>query len=99
MATYNFIGWCNEDKHDKVWVCIQLNGDKWGGRFATVWGRRGKKLQYKIIDYSSTWDMEKLVNSKHKKGYAKIFEEDLNRVYPEFETDLKQIEFFATLSI
>lgn len=96
---YNFIGWCKEGASDKVWVCIQLNGDRWGGSFVTVWGRRGKKLQHKVIDHSSTWDMEKLVNSKHKKGYMKIDKDALDKVYPEFETDLQQTAFWATLSI
>ena len=96
---YNFIGWCKEDNHDKVWVCIQLDGDHWGGSFATVWGRRGKKLQHKVIDHASTWDMEKLVNSKYKKGYSKISKESLNTVYPEFESDLEQTAFWARLKV
>ena len=96
---YNFIGWCKEDNHDKVWVCIQLDGDHWGGSFATVWGRRGKKLQHKVIDHASSWDMEKLVNSKYKKGYSKISKESLNTVYPEFESDLEQTAFWARLKV
>lgn len=94
---YNFIGWCKEDNHDKVWVCIQLDGDRWGGKFVTVWGRRGKKLQHKVIDHSSAWDMERLVKSKHKKGYNKIDKENLDNVYPEFESDLTQTTFWAQL--
>ncbi len=97
--TYNFIGWCREGNSDKVWVCIQLDGDQWGGSFVTVWGRRGKKLQHKVIDHSSTWDMEKLVNSKHKKGYSKIDKENLDKVYPEFEEDLQKTTVWALLSV
>lgn len=96
---YNFIGWCKEGSSDKVWVCIQLNGDRWGGSFVTVWGRRGKKLQHKVIDHSSSWDMEKLVNSKHKKGYNKIDPDQLAQVYPEFVQDLEQTTVWALLKI
>lgn len=94
---YNFIGWCQEGSSDKVWVCIQLNGDRWGGTFVTVWGRRGKKLQHRVNDHASSWDMEKLVNSKHKKGYTKIDKENLDKVYPEFEHDLEAIGIWALL--
>lgn len=96
---YNFIGWCREDKSDKVWICIQLNGDSWGGSYATVWGRRGKKLQHKVIDHSSNWDMEKLVNSKRKKGYTAIDRSRLNAVYPEFEQDLEATALWAMLKV
>jgi predicted DNA-binding WGR domain protein len=87
---YNFIGWNQEGNSDKVWVCIQLNGDQFGGSFATVWGRRGKKLQFKVFNQVSSWDMEPLTRSKYKKGYNKIDVDDLNKVYPEFEEDLQK---------
>lgn len=96
---YDFIGWCREGTSDKVWVCIKLDGDKWGGSYATVWGRRGRKLQHKIIDHSSSWDMEKLVDSKERKGYRKIDPERLAEVYPEFEEDLQKTTVWALLSV
>lgn len=96
---YKFIGWCKEGTSDKVWVVIQLSGDHWGGSFATVWGRRGRVLQHKVIDHSSDWDMEKLINSKTKKGYNKIQPEFLNEVYPEFAEDLEKIGIWAALKI
>jgi predicted DNA-binding WGR domain protein len=96
---YIYIGWCREDNHDKVWICIKLNGDRWGGSYATVWGRRGKKLQYKVIDHSNEWEMDKLIRSKSKKGYAGISTDYLDQVYPEFKTDLEQTAFMATLSV
>lgn len=96
---YNFIGWCKEDNHDKVWVCVQLDGDRWRGNFATVWGRRGKKLQHKVFSNTSTYEMEKLVTSKHKKGYNKIFKEQLDEVYPEFQNDLEATALWAMLKV
>lgn len=96
---YRFIGWCREGNSDKVWVCIQLNGDRWGGSFATVWGRRGKKLQHKVIEHSNNWDMEKLESSKVKKGYKSIEKFDLEKVYPEFEQDLEATALWAMLKV
>lgn len=96
---YKFIGWCREGTSDKVWVVIQLSGDHWGGSYATVWGRRGRALQHKVIDHSSDWDMERLIHSKEKKGYSKIDQANLDRVYPEFAEDLEKIGIWAALKI
>jgi hypothetical protein len=50
---YTFIGWCKEGTHDKVWVCININNSLTDyacqSTYLTVWGRRGKALQHKII--------------------------------------------------
>lgn len=94
---YDFIGWCKDGTSDKVWICIQLNGDNWGGTYATVWGRRGKKLQHKVIDHSNQWDMDKLVDSKRRKGYVDIDRTKLDVVYPEFEQDLEATALWAML--
>jgi predicted DNA-binding WGR domain protein len=96
---YTYIGWCREGASDKVWVCIKLNGDRWGGSYVTAWGRRGKKLQHKVFDHANEWDIDKLVRSKSKKGYTGVSEDYLTEVYPEFEMDLKQLAFWATLSV
>ena len=93
---YRYIGWCSEDNSDKVWVCIQLSGDRWHGKFLTVWGRRSKKLQSKTFD-TNTYEMERLIHSKDAKGYRKIPQDKLNEVYPEFEQDLEKTAFWATL--
>lgn len=105
---YEWIGWCKEDNHDKVWGIIKLRDEdnetpalRWYKRRATVcifWGRRGKKLQTKVTtDYVET--LNKLISSKSKKGYKSISKENLDSVYPEFQTDLEQTAFWATLSI
>lgn len=96
---YKFIGWCKEDSHDKVWGVIQLDGDRWGGSYVTFWGRRGAKLQTKVVDHSSDWDMEKLIRSKSKKGYTGINRDSLDLVYPEFQSDLEQTAFWARLKV
>jgi predicted DNA-binding WGR domain protein len=93
---YKYIGWCSDGEHDKVWVCIQLSGDRWHGKFLTVWGRRGKKLQSKIVE-TNTYEMEKLIRSKDAKGYVEIPEDKLNEVYPEFQQDLEKTTAWALL--
>mgnify|MGYP003353810170 FL=1 len=99
MINYKFIGWCTEDNHDKVWVCIQLAGDDWKGDYAVIWGRRGKKLQYKIHTNVHYWDMDKLADSKKAKGYDGVSKSKLAIIYPEFENDLEATAMWATLRV
>jgi len=93
---YEFIGWCSEDNSDKVWACIQLNGDRWHGKFLTVWGRRGKRLQSKIIECSAV-DAHRLVMTKARKGYRRFDKTELDQVYPEFEQDLERTAAWSML--
>ncbi len=99
---YEWIGWCQEDSHDKVWGVIVLERDinKYvynpDHKICVFWGRRGKKLQTKVSTESQR-NINKLINSKSKKGYSAINMENLNKVYPEFETDLHQTAFWASL--
>jgi hypothetical protein len=93
---YKYIGWCSEDNSDKVWACIQLNGDRWHGKFLTVWSRRGKRLQSKIVE-TNTYEMGKLIGSKVAKGYRGIQEDKLNEVYPEFQQDLERTAAWGVL--
>ena len=99
---YEFIGWNNLDGHDKVWGVIVLERDinKYvyspDHKVCVFWGRRGKKLQTKV-SVESQRDINKLIDSKTKKGYDKVNLDELNAVYPEFETDLHQTAFWATL--
>lgn len=99
---YKFIGWCQADNSDKIWVAIDLsegtiNWDK-DRPYVTIWGRRGKKLQHKIVNCSS-YDMGKMAASKQAKGYREVHKEELDRVYPEFEQDLEKTAFWATLKV
>lgn len=91
MIDYTFIGWCQEGNHDKVWGVIKLADNK----CVTFWGRRGKKLQTKIayFDYS----IHRLINEKINKGYVRIQKQQLDKVYPEFESDLEKTAVMAIL--
>jgi predicted DNA-binding WGR domain protein len=99
---YEFIGWCQEDNHDKVWGVIILEHtinkyvEDSHHRIVTFWGRRGKKLQTKIST-DSQHNINKLIDSKVKKGYTKINIENLHKVYPEFQTDLEQTAFWSAI--
>ena len=99
---YEFIGWNNEDGHDKVWGVIVLERDinkcvyDPSHKIVYFWGRRGKKLQTKTC-VESQREVNKLISSKTKKGYEKVNLDELNGVYPEFETDLHQTAFWASL--
>ena len=102
---YKFIGWCHdeEENHDKVWGVIYLEARAeshlWGGprrKCLTFWGRRGKKLQTKIV--YENYELAKLIDTKReKKGYESIDKKHLDKVYPEFESDLEKTAVWATL--
>jgi len=96
---YKWIGWCREDNHDKIWAVICLRTPKHGadaGNYATVWGRRGKKLQTKPFS-GEAYQINNSIRAKQKKGYAEIPTTELDRIYPEFETDLEQTAIWAVL--
>lgn len=104
MVNYKFIGWCQEDNHDKVWAAILLSESDdlkrsgWGQcKWVTIWGRRGKKLQSKIFDSNSV-ELNKLISSKHSKGYRQVSQGELNAVYPEFQQDLEKTAVWALLA-
>lgn len=96
--TFKWIGWCKEEQHDKVWMIVQISGDRHSGRFVTVWGRRGKRLQAKIQEYMTERDRDNLISSKEDKGYRHIKDQDLESVYPEFKNDLEKTTVWALLS-
>lgn len=97
---YHFIGWLRDDleNHDKVWGVIELYHNNHTGynKYATFWGRRGKKLQTKISE-EYQWDIDKLISKKTTKGYIKIDQSKLDQVYPEFERDLSKTAVWAIL--
>jgi hypothetical protein len=98
---YAHIGWCHEDNHDKVWgaICLQEPYSTWhtDGKFVTFWGRRGKKLQTKIVD-GSNYEINKMFNKKLDKGYQSVDKQRLDQVYPEFEEDLEKTAVWAMLA-
>jgi len=91
---YEFIGWNNKGNHDKVWVCIPLEENK----YLVAYGRRGKTLRTKIYD-KWPYDMQKLINNKQdKRGYVEVDETKLSSVYPEFESDLETTTMWSALA-
>ena len=100
------IGWCKEGIHDKVWGIILLAEDvpvsnAWHfptNKYITFWGRRGAKLQTKLVN-GTNYDMDQLFRKKTNKGYDRIEEWQLDEVYPEFKSDLEKTAFWATLKI
>jgi hypothetical protein len=104
---YEHIGWCKEDNHDKVWGIILLAEDvptsesAWPFRtnkYVSFWGRRGAKLQTKLFTGTS-YEALKMFEKKENKGYKSVERDELNEVYPEFQTDLEKTAFWATLKI
>lgn len=98
MKTFKWIGWCHDNNHDKVWMIVQIGGDRYSGRFVSIWGRRGKKLQSKIYEYLTTREVNKLIESKEIKGYKHVEEKDLDSVYTEFKDDLEKTTVWALLA-
>ena len=98
MATeFGFIGWCNDptENHDKIWGYFyrptpddpawpfwQRPTKQQGWNVVIFWARRGKAMQFKA-DVSS-YELDKLVNSKLKKGYDKISEKKFLEIWPSF---------------
>jgi hypothetical protein len=89
---FSFIGWCQENNHDKVWGVIELGTTK----YVTFWGRRGKKLQTKQL-ITNSYGIKKLVGQKYNKGYVSVDKDNLDRVYPDFEKDLEQTAMWSML--
>lgn len=81
MANYTFewLGWCSEDNHDKVWgyICIDNRS------YYNFWGERGKSLRFKR--HSGAWDLKSLTRAKVRKGYVQQTENDMERIYPAFK--------------
>ena len=97
---YVWIGWNNEDNHDKVWGIIKINDiDAFDGNYVSFWGRRGRKLQTKIYEHVPYWEVEDLYTKKSDKGYQAIDTNRLNQVYPEFEKDLDKMAFWAQFRV
>lgn len=107
MMEFGYIGWCNEDNHDKIWGYIyrptaqlpsrwSLNTKQRGWNCCVFWGARGKALQIKA-DITG-YELDKLVNSKSKKGYHQITEKNLLQSWPTFTEELEGKLLTAVLS-
>lgn len=91
---YEFIGWCREDNHDKVWGVIELADYT----YISFWGRRGAKLQTKLIK-TSNYVITDLIYKKKHRGYNEVSKNHLDEVYPNFESDLEKTAIWASLKI
>ena len=90
---FGFIGWCNEGTHDKIWGYFYRptpNASVWaskdyGWNCCIFWARRGRAMQFKpdVTGY----ELDKLVDSKIKKGYEKISQPKLFEIWPSFITE------------
>jgi peroxiredoxin family protein len=98
---YAHIGWCREGTSDKVWGAICLSEAEYyygKNKYVTFWGRRGAKLQTKIVE-ADTWSMSDMFRKKTNKGYKEVEKDELDEVYPEFQQDLEKTAFWATLKL
>jgi hypothetical protein len=103
---YVHVGWCKEGIHDKVWGVICLREPEFresirgwiAGKYVSFWGRRGAKLQTKMVD-TIEYEIGKMFDKKLNKGYQKIDKDRLDEVYPEFQQDLEKTAFWATLKL
>ena len=98
---YEHIGWCREGTSDKVWgaICLDHSGSSYNDNaYVTFWGRRGKKLQTKIVK-GNNWTINEMFLKKQDKGYRSVELDELNEVYPEFQQDLEKTAFWATLRV
>lgn len=98
---YAYIGWCKEGTSDKVWgaICLQEPENYYSqGKYVTFWGRRGAKLQTKILQGSS-YTITDMFRKKTNKGYTEVDKNKLDEVYPEFQQDLEKTAFWATLKL
>ena len=105
---FEHIGWMKEGNSDKVWgmILLERGGDYWGNihsrwginKYLSFWGRRGAKLQTKLVECSSV-EAEGMFDKKLNKGYQSVDHNRLNEVYPEFQSDLEKTAFWATFKI
>jgi len=102
---YQFIGWCKEGRHDKVWICIRLSeygqspaGKGVWGKSLTLWGRRGGRLRSKIVD--DDYNLERVIQKKQDHGgYRKMSESYLDKNHPKLKAYLEKQYIWSTLTL
>ena len=87
-----FIGWCHQGIHDKLWGIALYGRGKYlhTDLYASFWGRRGKKLQKKLVDLTPS-QLYHLISSKQNKGYIEVAKNDVNEVYDNFSKDIFKV--------
>lgn len=87
---FNFLGWCKEDNHDKIWCRINC-----GGSHYAVWGRRGKTLTFKKhARESNLIDVQRTKVSR----YREVDSFEMFMLFPDLEEDIQQQLMFAILA-
>lgn len=89
---FEFIGWNTEGTSDKIWGYFlrptpgyDPSVPLWRRQphnICIFWGRRGKAMQFKAD--TTSYELDKLVQSKLAKGYLKIDETKLLNIWPTF---------------
>jgi hypothetical protein len=88
-----FIGWNTEGTSDKIWGYFLRPSPKrtrpwewtpqhWNQYCCIFWAARGKAMQFKAG--VTGIDLDKLVQSKLKKGYTEVDEHKLSVIWPTF---------------
>ena len=98
---YAHIGWMQEGKSDKVWgmIMLQDSGSRWdNNKYVSFWGRRGAKLQTKIVE-CNVHAARGMFVKKLDKGYHEVDKNRLDEVYPEFQSDLEKTAFWAAFKV
>ena len=92
VMNIEYIGWCHRCGHDKVWGIAHYGRGKDlnTNLYASFWGRRGKKLQKKLVDLTPD-ALYNLILSKKRKGYIEIAKNNVNEVYDNFSKDIFKV--------
>ena len=89
-----FIGWNQEGTSDKIWGYFlrptntdglpswQKPTKHWGWNCCIFWGRRGKAMSFK--GNTTGHELDKLRDSKLRKGYVEISKKKLMEIWPTF---------------
>jgi predicted DNA-binding WGR domain protein len=89
-SNIDFLGWCDDGPHDKVWGAISMNRNQ----RLIFWGRRGTKLSYKIKELSADkyWD---LIRDKNRSGYTRYTYPE--QIHIDLESQIKKLYVWASL--
>jgi hypothetical protein len=94
---FKFIGWNCHDNHDKVWGFFTVDESVTYRQPCYIfWGKRGGSMRFKKdVIGSAIYGLE---SSKMKKGYDRISEAQLLKIWPDFYDDLEARLSWLTLA-
>lgn len=106
---FGFIGWCRNQKHDKIWGWIAPDDvlsqpiENIGDHevFVNFWGRRGGKLTFKrylgAYGYGALTALTNIKQTRATDAYLEVTAEGLQRVTPDFIDQFERQLFKAKL--